>query len=158
MKYKDEITRKDFLKSAGSTALFTVLGIGFYGCSNSVTDSNNVTDTEIDGDAIQIDGNKVILNIDHPDLNDMKNTGGWRLITSASVLVVNVNGETIRAFTSVCTHAQCSTNWDFRDDEFICGCHLSRFNTGGEVTRGPATTDLQEFEVVRDQNIVTITK
>jgi Rieske Fe-S protein len=158
MKQDDKITRKDFLKTGGSTALFAFLGIGFYGCTNRVTDSENVIDTDIDEDAIQVNGNRVILNLDHPDLEDMNNAGGWRLITSASVLAVNVDGDTIRAFTSVCTHAQCDTNWDFRDNEFICGCHLSKFNTNGEVTKGPATADLQEFDVDVNQNIVTISK
>jgi Rieske Fe-S protein len=158
MKQDDKITRKDFLKTGGSTALFAFLGIGFYGCTNRVTDSENVIDTDIDEDAIQVDGNRVILNLDHPDLEDINNAGGWRLITSASVLAVNVDGDTLRAFTSVCTHAQCDTNWDFRDNEFICGCHLSKFNTNGEVTKGPATADLQEFDVAINQNIVTISK
>ena len=158
MKHKDKMTRKDFLKTSGSTALFAFLGIGFYGCTNRVTNSENVIDTENDEDAIQVDGNRVVLNLDHPDLEDMNSAGGWRLITSASVLAVNVDGNTIRAFTSVCTHAQCDTNWDFRDEEFICGCHLSKFNTNGEVIKGPATADLKEFDVTLDQNIATILK
>ena len=123
-----------------------------------IENSENVIDTESNEDAIQVDGNRVVLNLDHPDLEDMNSAGGWRLITSASVLAVNVDGNTIRAFTSVCTHAQCDTNWDFRDEEFICGCHLSKFNTNGEVIKGPATADLQEFDVTLDQNIATILK
>ena len=40
MKKNDNVTRKDFLRTAGSTALFAALGIGFFGCSTS-TDSMN---------------------------------------------------------------------------------------------------------------------
>ncbi|MDX1592186.1 MAG: Rieske (2Fe-2S) protein [Balneolaceae bacterium] len=151
---KKEISRSDFLKTAGSTALFAFLGIAYTGCTNRVTDS---AIDSVEGDAVRIDGNQVIMNLDHPDLEDLNREGGWRLIAPAEVLVVNVGNNKIRAFTSVCTHAQCSTSWDFREGEFICGCHLSRFNTGGEVTRGPATTDLQEFDVLRNgQNVVII--
>jgi len=71
MKHKDKMTRKDFLKTSGSTALFAFLGIGFYGCTNRVTNSENVIDTENDEDAIQVDGNRVVLSLDHPDLEDM---------------------------------------------------------------------------------------
>ena len=156
MKDKKELSRSEFLKTAGSTALFAFLGVGFFGCTNRVTDSN--MEPIDDSEAVTIDGNRVTLNLGHPDLADLNNAGGWRLITQANVLVVNVDGTIIRAFTSVCTHAQCSDSWDFRGGEFICQCHLSRFNTSGEVTRGPATADLEEFEVVRDQQIITIIK
>lgn len=157
MKDNEELSRSEFLKTAGSTALFAFLGVGFYGCTNRVTDST-IEAIEEESEAVTLEGNRVILNLDHPDLEDMNNAGGWRLITQASALVINVDGVTIRAFTSVCTHAQCSTSWNFRDGEFICGCHLSRFNTNGEVTRGPAVADLEEFDVVRDEQIITIIK
>jgi Rieske Fe-S protein len=155
MNEKKVVSRSDFLKTAGSTALFAFLGIGFAGCTNRVTDSSIDSG---DAEAIQIIGNRVILNLDHPNLEDLNREGGWRLITEAEVLAVNVGSNMIRAFTSVCTHAQCSTSWNFREGEFICGCHLSRFNTGGEVTRGPATEDLQEFDVNRDGQAITILK
>ena len=157
MEEKSTITRKSFLRTAGSTALFTALGIGFYGCSSSVTGSDD-GGGDLSDEAFTVEGNVITIDLDHPDAQDLLNDGAWKLITKGETLLVNIGDENFRAFTSVCTHAQCSTNWDFRDDEFICNCHNSKFNTSGQVVSGPATRDLEEFSVSRDENTLTITK
>jgi len=149
-------TRKDFLKTAGSTALFAALGIGFFGCSSNVTDSDMLSLDE--SNAITIDNNKVTIDLSSSSVVNLNNQNGWLLIIEAETLVVNVGDNVIRAFTSVCTHAQCSSSWDFRESEFICGCHNSKFNTNGKVTQGPATRDLKEFEIDRNENLLVITK
>lgn len=158
-----DYTRKDFLRTAGSTALFAVLGISFASCSSVTdpgTDSNGQTDVDpSDPDSpITIDGNTITLNLDSDELENLRSQGGWLLISEANTLVVNVDGETLRSFTSVCTHAGCSTNWNFNGSRFTCTCHNSQFNTSGEVVQGPANRDLEEFDVERDDNIVVITK
>ncbi|MFW6347630.1 MAG: ubiquinol-cytochrome c reductase iron-sulfur subunit [Cyclonatronaceae bacterium] len=151
------ISRKDFLRTAGSTALFAAFGIAISSCSSVVdADSDNVSDTS--GTAITIEGDTIILDLDADELESLQDEGGWLLIRDARTLIVNIDGQSYRAFTSVCTHTGCSTNWEFNGALFICTCHDSRFNTGGEVVQGPATRDLEEFSVVRDGNIVTINK
>lgn len=147
------VTRKDFLRTAGSTALFVMLGIGFTGCKN-VTDSSD----PIPGESVKIEGDTITIDLGIESVAGLRSQGGWLLVAQANTLVVNVDGQNIRAFTSVCTHAGCATSWDFRNSEFICGCHSSRFNTSGRVTRGPAVTDLAEFQVNRNGNMVIITK
>lgn len=155
-------TRKDFLRTAGSTVLFAALGISVASCS-SVTDAgDNGTGGEIDptdpGSPITIDGNTITLDLGSDELANLREQGGWLLIGDANTLVVNVDGELIRAFTSVCTHAGCSTNWQFNGSRFTCTCHNSQFNTSGEVVQGPANRDLDEFSVEIDGNEVIITK
>ena len=156
-------TRKDFLRTAGSTVLFTALGIGFVGCS-SVTDpgdgSNGQTDVDpSDPDSpITIEGNTITLDLNSDELENLRSQGGWILIQEANTLVVNVDGDLIRSFTSVCTHAGCSTNWQFNGSRFTCTCHNSQFNTSGEVVQGPANRDLDEFDVERNGDIVIINK
>ncbi len=155
------VSRKDFLRTAGSVALFAALGISFPACN--VSDSNDGGGTRPptippNSPAITISGNTVTVNMDDPSTRGLKDAGGWLLISAASVLVVNVDGTVIRAFTSVCTHAGCATNWTFGNNVFECTCHGSRFNTSGQVVRGPAATDLQEFAVQRNGDMVTITK
>lgn len=156
------ITRKDFLKTAGSTALFATLGIGFYGCSTS-TDSmngNGQTPPPSGDDAITISdgGNTITIDLSESSVSELNEQGGWLLVGDANTLVVNVDGETIRAFTSVCTHQGCSTNWVFSDSFFECTCHGSRFTTAGQVARGPANSDLEEFSVARNGDLITINK
>lgn len=158
-----DYTRKDFLRTAGSTVLFAALGIGITSCS-SVTDpgdgSNGQTDLDPDdpGSPITIEGNTITLDLSSDELENLRSQGGWILIQEANILVVNVDGELIRSFTSVCTHAGCSTNWQFNGNRFTCTCHNSQFNTNGEVVQGPANRDLDEFDVERDGDIVVIKK
>jgi cytochrome b6-f complex iron-sulfur subunit len=162
MNEQNRYTRKDFLRTAGSTALFATLGIGFYGCGSS-TDA--MEDTEVrppsggDG-AIEIsnNGNTITIDLSVDSVSGLNQQGGWILIRNATTLAVNVDGSTIRAFTSVCTHAGCSTNWQFSNSNFECTCHGSRFDTSGSVVRGPATGDLREYTVVRDGDLIVISK
>lgn len=144
-------------------SLFAALGIGFYGCNGATDamgdDHQRIPDGEGE-DAITIsdEGNRITLDLSANSLSGLRSDGGWMLIRDANTLVVNVGADTIRSFTSVCTHAGCATNWSFNDNLFECGCHNSRFNTSGGVVRGPATRDLDEFTVSRDNDIVTIQK
>ena len=162
----EQIDRKEFLRTAGSTALFTFLGIGMIGCGNSTSamDENIVGGTPGDngggssGINISNNGNTITIDLTASDVSALNNSGGWLLITGANTLVVNVGDLVIRAFTSVCTHSGCSDSWQFSNSLFECTCHGSRFNTNGEVVRGPANSDLDEFSVTRDGDTVTINK
>jgi cytochrome b6-f complex iron-sulfur subunit len=156
------VTRKDFLRTAGSVALFSALGIPFIAsCSDSTSaidtsGGNNVTGGSAEG--ITISGSQVIVDLASDAGAPLRSSGGWLLIADAQVLAVNVGGNTIRAFTSVCTHQGCDRSWGFSNDLFTCNCHGSQFNTSGGVVRGPATRDLDEFEVEREEDEVTINK
>ena len=161
------IDRKRFLKTAGSTALFAFMGIGFYGCSSSTSaDDGNIVngptpddDGENDsGISITNNGDTVIIDLTKDDVSALNSSGGWLLINAASTLIVNIDGSVFRAFTSVCTHQGCSDDWSFSDSLFVCNCHDSRFNTAGEVVKGPANRDLQEFDVDIDGDVITVTK
>ena len=166
-----DYSRYDFLKTAGSATIMAFFGITLASCSSSVTDSGTGTDPDPtdpdptdpdngdDGDSpITIDGDLVTLNLDSSRFENLKSAGGWSLIEEAELLIVNIDGQILRAFTSVCTHQQCKTSWQFSNDLFICTCHDSRFNTSGEVTSGPANANLQEYVVLRDGSTVTIDK
>lgn len=154
-------TRKDFLRTAGSTLLFASLGISLSSCGNvtdSVSEGIDPVDPSDPDSPIKINGNTITLDLSSPQLEKIKMEGEWLLIADANTLVVNVDGNTIRAFTSVCTHTGCSTNWAFNGELFTCTCHNSKFNTSGTVVQGPANSDLEEFKVDRDDEILTITK
>lgn len=180
---KNPYSRKQFLRTAGSTALFTTLGIGLYGCgspmdagldttendqakpgspSTSGTAITDLTVVRTNNAGVTVDGSAITLDLTDESLSKLSDEGQAIWLTDEKVLTVNVDGTTIRSFTGVCTHTghNCSDNWSLGGGNFNCGCHGSRFNSSGGVVRGPAQADLAEFTTNRDEdnaNIVTIT-
>ena len=160
----DAVSRRAFLKTAGSVALFAVMGISITSCGSdsngenvigpSPSDPSNPPDND---SGFTISGNTIRIDLAKSDASFLGSSGAWGLIAAAQTLVVNVDG-TFRAFTSVCTHAGCDQDWNFSNQQFICNCHESRFNNRGEVVQGPANRNLQEFSVSRNGDIVTIQK
>lgn len=156
----DGYTRKDFLRTAGSVALFAALGISFTACSSKSEESNNIVGGNLNEPkgGIVVSGNKITIDTTSTEGASIAKSGGWLLIVSAQTLVVNVDGNLVRAFTSICPHASCDRNWSYQNDQFRCTCHDSRFTNAGVRVSGPATRNLAEFAVVKSGNTVTITK
>lgn len=166
MKNDDSFSRKSFLKTAGSTALFAAIGIPMTSCGSTM-DSDGDPGGPGPGpgptappEGVTISGDTVTIDLSKEPVSHLANEGQWRLITQAGLLVVNVDGDTIRSFTNVCTHQGCTQNWSFTNSRFNCSCHGSQFNIAGEWLAGPEgnTGDLEEFDVSRSGNTVTITK
>jgi len=158
---QNEIDRREFLRTAGSVALFAALGITITSCSGTATDSgleppDNSGDGQ--GNGITISGNTITIDLTKSGGAPLASSGGWLANEKGGFIAVNVDGSTIRAFTNVCTHSKCTNAWTFSNSLFICTCHDSRFNTSGKVVSGPANDDLKEFSVSRNGNLVTITK
>lgn len=156
----EAVSRKAFLKTAGSAVLFAALGISLTACGNDSSGENIVGPTpggnnDSGNSGFTISGNTITIDLSKDDAASLATSGAWGLIAAAQTLVVNVGGS-FRAFTSVCTHAGCDRSWNFSNQQFICTCHGSRFNTRGEVVQGPANRNLQEFSVTQSGNIVTI--
>jgi Rieske Fe-S protein len=72
--------------------------------------------------------------------NDVRDTGGRR----PDVIVINVGADQYRAFTSICTHEQCTVG-DFTGTRIRCFCHGSEYDTSGHVAVGPAMRSLTEY-------------
>jgi Rieske Fe-S protein len=66
--------------------------------------------------------------------------------TYGDSILVNVNG-TWRAFSSTCTHAPCTVQYD-SGSPIYCPCHGATFSTNdGSVLSGPAPVALPEYGV-----------
>ncbi|GBC80028.1 MAG: ubiquinol-cytochrome c reductase iron-sulfur subunit [Acidobacteriota bacterium] len=63
----------------------------------------------------------------------------------------------VRVFSSICTHLGCHVQWDQVAGNFLCPCHLGRFDTEGKVLAGPPPTPLPSFAVRVSGNDVYVT-
>ena len=84
--------------------------------------------------------------------------GGVARVQSSvgSFLVTRTSQQTFMAVTAICTHEQCTiTGLD--GAIYVCPCHGSRYNTGGQVLSGPATQSLQQFATAFADGVVSIT-
>ena len=132
--------RKEFLKQAGALVTITVIG-GLSACSDDLPEP--MLDSE------------VTIDLSQAPFDALNAEGGWVLHPDENIILVNWQG-VIRAFTSVCTHSQCSRAWVFGGAEATCTCHGSKFDWKGTVIQGPARSDLVNFNIVTDGDQLTI--
>jgi len=149
--------RRSFLKTAGSSALFASLGSSFFtSCYEKEDDLTQINSIWENG--YNIYNNIIKIDLKHYNFKILNNQGGWKRFDEGGLLIVNVGSDIIRAFTSICPHAQCSTSWEFKNDNFICTCHNAIFKNDGSIVSGPAKEDLKSFATKLEDNILTITK
>ena len=67
-------------------------------------------------------------------------------------LAVGRDAKGLYAMSLTCTHTGCNMAQDgnVSPGGVVCGCHGSRFDVNGAVTRGPAQDDLAHFAVTVD--------
>jgi nitrite reductase/ring-hydroxylating ferredoxin subunit len=73
--------------------------------------------------------------------------GGAKLYRDHNVVVSRDANGALKAYSSLCTHAQCPIN-KLKGTRLICPCHGSEFDaTTGQVVRSPASVPLPEVPV-----------
>ena len=165
-------TRRTFLKQAGLLVVTGTLGAGLFGCDSGggMGDDGGTGNPGGGGNgggnggsgsaSLSVEGNT--LRVDLARRTELNQAGGFLLVTRVSgvsvrALIVNVDGNAFKSFTSVCTHEGCDVE-TYNPDVMIfeCLCHGSQYNIDGQVVRGPATGALEAFSVSRSGDILSI--
>ncbi|MDD5363365.1 MAG: Rieske (2Fe-2S) protein [Ignavibacteria bacterium] len=94
---------------------------------------------------------KTISISDYPELASV---GGYAFI-SKNVIVIRVSNSKFLAINNICTHKQCSV--DFDGSSFECPCHGSTYDKHGKVTNGPATKNLKSYKTTYNADDDTLT-
>ena len=82
--------------------------------------------------------------------------GSGKIFPDAQIVITQPSAGQFKAFTSICTHAQCPVN-DVTDT-INCNCHGSKFSiTDGSVVNPPATNPLAAKDVAVDGDTLTVT-
>jgi Rieske Fe-S protein len=73
--------------------------------------------------------------------------GGGKIFTSAKVVVTQPSAGEYKAFSAVCTHAQCIVD-EVANGTIDCPCHGSKFSAkDGSVVTGPASSPLPSQKI-----------
>ena len=70
-------------------------------------------------------------------------------------LLVRVNETDWKAFSAVCSHLNCTVQYQESSRQIWCACHNGTYDMSGRVVSGPPPKPLEEFEVrVRGEEVV----
>lgn len=141
--------RRDFLHDISQATVAICAGSLLAACSKS--SDNNVTPPPSGGGG----GNALItanLNSELTSIGSSKTSGTAIVIRTAAG---NVPASFV-ALSLVCTHMQCTVNYDSGANGFKCPCHGSEYNINGGVTMGPAPSALKKYSVSINGNTLTV--
>lgn len=101
----EESSRRDFLRASCTPLMFSVLGMQAAGCQEKQI---------VEGapaEAVVVEGDRIVLDLTFEETQPLTQEGqaliidkAFAPIDTADTVVVNVDGETIRAFNGVCPH------------------------------------------------------
>jgi len=81
-------------------------------------------------------------------VQDLKpNTGKIVKFGSRPVLLVRTADTDWRAFSAVCTHLNCTVQYQVERRQIWCACHNGTYDLNGAVVSGPPPKALEEYAV-----------
>ena len=149
------MTRKEFLIKIGIGAGVAILTpVAFNACEESETKPDEDDNTDDNGDDNSDD--KVDFNIDltADDYSDLQEEGGY--VYENDIIIAYLGNDEYIALSKICTHNQCTVDFDADEEIIYCDCHGSEFNLDGEVTSGPADEPLKEYNTKLDGQTLRI--
>ena len=144
--------RREFFNFVGLGLMATSLPVAIAACSPETADApdagtvpdETATDAAATGEAeARPDGFAeigTVADLDEAGFIAEKNFMGEQVV----VVRDPADAASVVALNSMCTHQGCTVDW--KDSEFVCPCHQSKFSAEGEVLNGPASEPLKKYE------------
>jgi cytochrome b6-f complex iron-sulfur subunit len=83
------------------------------------------------------------------------NSGKIVKFGSRPALLVRVSETEWRAFSAICTHLNCTVQFQDSTRQIWCACHNGYYDLNGKVVSGPPPRPLEEFSVhIRGEDVV----
>ena len=83
------------------------------------------------------------------------NTGKIVKFGSRPALLIRVSETEWRAYSAICTHLNCTVQFQESTRQIWCACHNGYYDINGKVVSGPPPRPLEEFAVrIRGEDIV----
>jgi len=137
-------TRRDFLANvAVALTVIPSLGLGMWQALRFLVPSTTGRTEEV------LVGN--LIQLPQGSSRPLKSVYGNDLIA------VRVGESDVRVFSSVCTHLGCAVQWDPQQGNFLCPCHMGRFDSSGNVIAGPPPAPLPSFPTRLDGDNIFVT-
>lgn len=143
--------RKEFIKrfAIGGSILFTA-PVLLNSCSDDDSDEGNNGGNGNGGG-----GNGGIqVNLDEAAYTALGTVGGFAY--KDNIIIFRTGDNSYLALSKVCTHSNCTITYDHGNNRLPCPCHGSTFDINGNVTNGPANSNLKKYSVSKNGNILTI--
>ncbi len=78
----------------------------------------------------------------------------FRFGSRPGILIHTPQGQ-LKAFSAVCTHLNCTVQYDTNDSFIWCACHNGKYDLNGQVISGPPPRPLDAYQVnVRGDDVV----
>ncbi|MGL4173360.1 MAG: Rieske 2Fe-2S domain-containing protein [Actinomycetota bacterium] len=147
--FDSSTTRRDVLRGAG-VALAVGSGGAIAGCGDNTTPASGNSSGAATSPPATGASEGLATTSEIP-------VGGGKIFSDAKVVVTQPEEGTFKAFSSMCTHKQCSVT-NVSEEGIQCVCHNSSFAlTDGAPTQGPATAALPAKNVTVTDGMITVT-
>jgi Rieske Fe-S protein len=89
-------------------------------------------------------------------VQDLKpNSGKIVKFGSRPALLIRVNDTEWRAYSAICTHLNCTVQFQDSTRQIWCACHNGFYDLNGKVVSGPPPRPLEEYAVhIRGEDVV----
>ncbi|MEM9088237.1 MAG: Rieske (2Fe-2S) protein [Cyanobacteria bacterium P01_F01_bin.53] len=152
--------RREFFNWVGLGFLATSLPVAIAACNPATTESADTASADTPEEAaVEIDTSVrddgfaavgTVAELDSEGFLADKN------FVAGPVIIIRdpADAAGIVALSSTCNHQGCNVNW--KETEFVCPCHGSKFGADGSLENGPATAPLEPLEAVIDGDLVLV--